>query len=158
MNLLRKTVVYFVNSLLLFILSWSGSVWAASSISNEVFVSTSFATSGVLFSQDGTTLYSFGVSLVRKHTLETAFDVSSQTSSATYASTKTYGATFNNDGTKLYRNHWGRDISVNHLSSAYDITSSIATPDEDRIDPINRCNNTIGLPKIFPPINWTPRK
>ena len=134
MNLLRKTVVYFVNSLLLFILSWSGSVWAASSISNEVFVSTSFATYGVLFSQDGTTLYSFGVSLVRKHTLETAFDVSSQTSSATYASTsedgKNYGATFNNDGTKLYRTHFSTNISVNHLSSAYDITSSIATPDE----------------------------
>ena len=63
MNLLRKTVVYFVNSLLLFILSWSGSVWAASSISNEVYVSTGFATYGVLFSQDGTTLYSFGFSL-----------------------------------------------------------------------------------------------
>ncbi len=44
MNLLRKTVVYFVNSLLLFILSWSGSVWAASSISNEVYVSTGFDT------------------------------------------------------------------------------------------------------------------
>jgi hypothetical protein len=34
----------------------------------------------------------------------------------------------------------------------------IATPEEDKMDPIIRCINTNGLPKIFPPINWTPRK